>query len=274
MRRDSAPRRSAGEETAGTITSSLGRRRGQPDCGSTPGLLQPVGYGGGNTSGSIEVAACLTAKGQRIDFEVETFALQAIAFDARQDPISSTEVFGAPGCSSPQAQAVAYAIQAGAMRTNPNSGPDGVGVQADIAYTLEARAEVQAVCAFDPNQITSPTNRSNPTPDLCHTLPAKAEPPVLAFQVSQSGVRLSDVHATLDANNGPRRHNGALVGMRVRRLMPVECERLQGFPDGHTAITVRGKPAADGPRYKALGNSMAVPVMAWIGRRIDAEIGK
>ena len=58
--------------------------------------------------------------------------------------------------------------------------------------------------------------------------------------------------------------------MVVRRLTPVECERLQGFEDGYTAIPYRGKPAADGPRYKALGNSMAVPVMRWIGRRIDA----
>lgn len=55
---------------------------------------------------------------------------------------------------------------------------------------------------------------------------------------------------------------------RVRRLMPVECERLQGFPDGHTSVPYRGKPAADGPRYKAIGNSMAVPCMQWIGRRI------
>lgn len=57
--------------------------------------------------------------------------------------------------------------------------------------------------------------------------------------------------------------------MQVRRLTPTECERLQGFPDGHTAIPVKGKPAADGPRYKALGNSMAVPVMRWIGLRIS-----
>lgn len=58
----------------------------------------------------------------------------------------------------------------------------------------------------------------------------------------------------------------------VRRLTPTECERLQGFPDGHTRISYKGKPAEDcpdTPRYKALGNSMAVPVIAWIGRRID-----
>ena len=57
--------------------------------------------------------------------------------------------------------------------------------------------------------------------------------------------------------------------MAVRRLTPTECERLQGFPDGYTDIQPKGKPTPDGPRYKALGNSMAVPVMAWIGRRIQ-----
>lgn len=55
----------------------------------------------------------------------------------------------------------------------------------------------------------------------------------------------------------------------VRRLTPRECERLQGFPDDWTLIEYRGKPAADGPRYKAIGNSMAVPVMRWIGERIQ-----
>jgi len=54
----------------------------------------------------------------------------------------------------------------------------------------------------------------------------------------------------------------------VRRLTPREAERLQGFPDDYTLVTHRKKPAADGPRYKALGNSMAVPCMAWIGERI------
>jgi DNA (cytosine-5)-methyltransferase 1 len=60
---------------------------------------------------------------------------------------------------------------------------------------------------------------------------------------------------------------------RVRRLTPVECERLQGFPDGYTNIPWRKKEEApDGPRYKALGNSMAVPCMRWIGQRIKSVI--
>lgn len=72
----------------------------------------------------------------------------------------------------------------------------------------------------------------------------------------------TDIHAVSD-------------GLQVRRLTPTECERLQGFPDNHTQIPWRGKPAADcpdSPRYKAIGNSMAVPVMRWIGRKIKQEI--
>lgn len=57
--------------------------------------------------------------------------------------------------------------------------------------------------------------------------------------------------------------------MAVRRLTPKECERLQGFPDDYTLVEFRGKPACDGVRYKALGNSFAVPVVAWIGNRIQ-----
>ena len=69
-------------------------------------------------------------------------------------------------------------------------------------------------------------------------------------------------------NQVPTVHNN----MQVRRLTPIECERLQGMPDNHTRIPWRNKPAEDcpdGPRYKAIGNSMAVPVMRWIGQRID-----
>lgn len=75
----------------------------------------------------------------------------------------------------------------------------------------------------------------------------------------------TDVSPTLLRTQTPA-VSAAQVG--VRRLTPTECERLQGFPDGHTNVPHRGKPATDGPRYKALGNSMAVPVMHWIGRRI------
>ncbi len=71
-----------------------------------------------------------------------------------------------------------------------------------------------------------------------------------------------------DTSNGPP--NLLHSQMAVRRLTPRECERLQGFPDDYTLVEYRGKLAADGPRYRALGNSMAVPVMRWIGQRIAA----
>ena len=73
-----------------------------------------------------------------------------------------------------------------------------------------------------------------------------------------------------DADKGDQDTLVAAPMMAVRRLTPRECERLQGFPDDWTAIEYRGKPAADGPRYKALGNSMAVNVMRWIGERLSA----
>lgn len=76
----------------------------------------------------------------------------------------------------------------------------------------------------------------------------------------------------LDANSPPP---ALLTATQVRRLTPVECERLMGFPDGYTAIPWRKKPASecpDGPRYKALGNSWAVPVAAWIAQRIHRQI--
>lgn len=86
----------------------------------------------------------------------------------------------------------------------------------------------------------------------------------------------SDVAGTLMRNNGAgsgETENAAYIqsGMAVRRLTPVECERLMGFSDGHTRIPWRKKPASecpDGPRYKALGNSMAVNCMRFIGERI------
>ena len=95
--------------------------------------------------------------------------------------------------------------------------------------------------AYDTTNITSPTNGSNPKPnDPVYTLASGQHPPLLTPQ--------------------------------VRRLTPTECERLQGFPDNFTQIPWRNKVAEncpDGPRYKAMGNSMAVPVMRWIGERIQ-----
>ena len=253
VRRDSAPSREAGQIPAagtgagaavGFQSSQSGVRLGDTHAtldannGSRRhnGVIHATAFGGNNTAGPIDVAtarnACASASGP-MDFESETFLVQPVCFNARQDPDHWHDRTG-PLDTDGGTQAVAFAIQAGALRTNPASGPDGVGVQADHAYTLEARSEVQAV----------------------------------AVQASQSGVRFNETVGTLDANYGSRRHNGVMSNMQVRRLTPTECARLQGFPDDYLDIPYRGKPAADGPKYKALGNSWAVPVVRWIGERI------
>jgi DNA (cytosine-5)-methyltransferase 1 len=99
--------------------------------------------------------------------------------------------------------------------------------------------------------------------------------PVLSFKSGQSemagGIFLTEEFTpTLQAqNNGSTATPAVFTNMAVRRLTPTECERLQGFPDNYTNIPWRKKEESpDGPRYKALGNSMAVPVMHWIGKRI------
>ena len=94
--------------------------------------------------------------------------------------------------------------------------------------------------------------------------------PAVAVQESQMGCREYDTSGSLRANGPGHDPVGTRIrfGMRVRRLLPIECERLQGFPDDWTLIERRGKPAADGPRYRALGNAMAVPCIAWVLGRL------
>ena len=100
------------------------------------------------------------------------------------------------------------------------------------------------------------------------------EPPrVLAFAENQRGeLRTSDVAMSLSCAGGKPGSGYPAIqqSYAVRRLTPLECERLQGFPDSWTDVPYRGKQAADGPRYKAIGNSMAVNVMSFIGQRIEA----
>ncbi|RCH41212.1 DNA cytosine methyltransferase [Pseudomonas aeruginosa] len=240
MRRDHPPRRGEGQEIAGAITASTG---GADENDAADGRLTV--FGGNNTAGPIDVAparnACASASG-RMDFESEAFVVHGT-----QDPCVANDIAHTLGRNSGQENAV-FAIQAGALRTNPNSGPDGVGVQANHAYTLEARAEVQAVA--------------------------------VALRGREHGgtIELGDnVAGCLRASSGGGDKPHALIRTAVRRLTPRECERLQGFPDDYTLIPWRGKPAEecpDGPRYKSIGNSKAVPVVRWIGRRLKAHLEK
>jgi site-specific DNA-cytosine methylase len=162
----------------------------------------------------------------------------------------------------------------------PHNGGNGDGfTDGGPMYTLNAtgvHGVAQPICLMD--QGGSVMNIEH---DMTGTLRREThghEPivmqPVGAFKPGQSAQAHSigyesEMAPTLEAGSGGNNKPAVHVGMAVRRLTPIECERLQGFPDSYTDIKSKNKPTPDGPRYKALGNSMAVPVMAWIGQRIE-----
>lgn len=133
----------------------------------------------------------------------------------------------------------AVAIAENIIGRKVENGGNGIGAQEELAYTQNASG-VMGVCTKGNGD---------------------------AFE--------SEVHTTLSASGGGQAGQGypcARIDSTVRRLLPVECERLMGFPDNHTKISFRGQPAdkcPDSPRYKACGNSMCVNVMEYIGRQID-----
>jgi DNA (cytosine-5)-methyltransferase 1 len=152
---------------------------------------------------------------------------------------------------------------------------------ADAAKTLDASgsnpamhqggsAILQAI-AYDMKQHHNPqlTNTIQLTTKNCSTV--RGDTPLIQGTDLYNGAITGDITATMSTHGGDGHGTGPTVmqGMAVRRLTAKECERLQGFPDNYTDIKLKGKPTPDGPRYKALGNSMAVPVMAWIGKRIQ-----
>ncbi|ELJ4826090.1 Dam family site-specific DNA-(adenine-N6)-methyltransferase [Salmonella enterica] len=245
--------------------SFTGGAGGRPE-GAAVGHFIPT-FGGGNCSGPINIAACLTAKGQRIDFEVETFAVHGT-----QDPDTNRELAHTLGRNNGQENAcIAFSYK--------DHGGDAV---VDMAPTLRAG-----------NHDTSHANGGQP-PAIAYAFKAgqDAKAGGIGYQEEQSPTLTS-------ASSGTNLAPAVIQSLAVRRLTPRECERLQGFPDDHTLVPYgrRITPekmdrdfakylmrsgrltfeeccgrAADGPRYKAIGNSMAVPVMRWIGERIAAAL--
>jgi DNA (cytosine-5)-methyltransferase 1 len=226
LRRDSAPRRTAGQSAAAALAASAGHH----------GYSSPRGDGSDNL-----VAGTLQASGKAAG--------------------SATQQDAESGLLVPE---ISLCLNAGAMGR------------------IDSESETMIPVPFDTTQITSAANRSQPRPgDACHPLAAHAHAPAVAFDCKAPGLAgfgVGDVSSTMRAmgpsgshqNGGD--HLAASVPGGVRRLTPTECERLQGFPDGYTNIPYRNGFAADGPRYKALGNSMATNVMAWIGQRLNAHI--
>lgn len=161
-------------------------------------------------------------------------------------------------------------------------------INRELAHTLGRNNGQENACiAFSYKD-----NGADATSDLSPTIRAgnhdkshanSGQPPAIAyaFKAGQGakagGIGYAEEQSpTLtSASSGTNLAPAVMHGVAVRRLTPIECERLQGFPDNHTLIGWRGKDAdecPDGPRYKAIGNSMAVPVMRWIGERIAAAL--
>lgn len=212
--------------------------------------------------------------------------LVPVAFHPTQDPISSTDgTTHAMGCGSSGGQeSVAVAIQ---DVRGTDKAQNGRGWNDDgTAYTLDTHAtQGVAICgAFFAGQGAKAGSIAYST-DVAPTLKASDSgtnrtPSVHINAVGTdcyNGSITGDVACTMGTPGSSVNASGPTVmqAMQVRRLTPVECERLQGFPDHYTAIPWRGKPVdncPDGPRYKALGNSWAVPVVRWIGRRIHGAL--
>lgn len=195
-----------------------------------------------------------------------------LVVNARQDPITS-EI--AQPDTDGTTQAVAFSCKDHGADASDGAAPT---LRAMSHSDSHANGGGQLAVAFCERQVTTRDNRSNPQPgDPCHALHAQA--PSVAFTIhgtdkTQRVASETGVAGSLRTKPPGSQENSSTTVVAdqfaVRRLTPVEAERLQGFQDNYTLVKYRGKPAADGPRYKAIGNSMAVPVVRWIGERIDA----
>ena len=231
---------------------------------------------------------------------------QPITFGAQMStPQTDVDLVQTLQAKNPMAVAQPIAIQ-GNLIGRDNGGPQGIGVsESGAMYTL-TKADVHGValpvaftrCDHGGDAVVdgTPTMRcgSNYSAHLAVAQPVAfretADCLTAAYGTKWNGNASADngslfaaqaVAPSLTASNDPSRSPQSSevtqqvaavhsASMQVRRLTPTECERLQGFPDGWTNIPWRNKPEApDGPRYKALGNSMAVPCMRWIGERIQ-----
>jgi DNA (cytosine-5)-methyltransferase 1 len=229
-----APSRKKGESVAGTFKARANSGGWNSDVDLAAGnYMQPV-------------AKCLTTSSQRYDTETETLVTQPIAYN------------------------ITFCDANGTRADRPNGGL--YVSETDVTSTL-TKAGIGTNVA---QPIAFSGQMSNPQTDVDMTGTLEAKNPMAVAQPIgtdlYNGNITGDIACTMGTPGSSVNASGPTVmqSMAVRRLTPVECERLQGFPDGYTDIQLKGKPAPDGPRYKALGNSMAVPVMRWIGQRIEA----
>ncbi|HHN1281972.1 DNA cytosine methyltransferase [Pseudomonas putida] len=247
-----------------------------------------VGFGGGNTSGPIEVATCLTASaGPKNDFDVETFIVQSVsgAISHTLDTANGGKGCGEDGTGK-GVPIVAFTAQDYGADAAVGLSPTmraGKAVPA-IAFAQNSRGELRWESGH--GQIAGTLSTGGGKPGQGQPVIASV---ALRGRTHGLTAELGDgISSALRASSGggdkgyilaPSHEAHFLYTQdaeaatdwslwRVRRLMPLECERLQGMPDNYTQVPYRGKAAADGPRYRAIGNSMAVPCIAWLGQRL------
>jgi len=211
---------------------------------------------------------------------VVTHSLRGEGFDASEDgtgrgtplvPVSFKVNMSTPSWSADLSETL-QAMNFGAVvapsltaSNDPSRSPQSSEVTQQVWAVMQA---TQAI-GFDAynNAVTGDVSKTIDTGQDYHHVPNVLQ----AIGLDEEQNAMVDAFGTLKARTAGGGFEGSVMthAMQVRRLTPRECERLQGFPDDYTLVPSRGKPAADGPRYKALGNSMAVPVMRWIGERIQ-----
>jgi DNA (cytosine-5)-methyltransferase 1 len=242
-----------------------------------------------------DVGGTLKASGGVLSGGSETFLAQPIAFTTEQTPkYNHDQALTLTKSESKHNQCVAAPIAFSGQMSNPQTDVEMTGtlqaknpmaVMQPVAYNIapgkgSLKDDIHVTDAY----ATKTLDASGSNPAMHQGGAAILQPIAYAFDSlasnsmksanPNSGCNEVDVSKTLDTSRGldPSCNQGGIgvaQSMAVRRLTPVECERLQGFSDNYTDIKSKNKPTPDGPRYKALGNSMAVPVMAWIGQRIE-----
>ena len=270
------PRREARQDVAPTLSA---RAHG----GGGPGT--DFDLDGGLITGTKDISYCLNAGGMgRQDFETETLiahALSADGFDASEDgtgrgipliPIAictaHTQSNGSGFCDGIAHTLEQTNSQAVAFNLRGREGGSWPYLSDTASIRAASGGSTNSYLAFSAKDYGADVGGVAPTlRGMCHDASHANGGGQLAVAAPLTASYGKQVDSS-DTSSGPP--NILHSGMAVRRLTPRECERLQGFPDDYTLIRYRGRLAADGPRYRALGNSMAVPVMRWIGQRIAA----
>jgi DNA (cytosine-5)-methyltransferase 1 len=282
LRRDSPPRRET-REVAPTIPArSLGGGGLGTDFDCDGGVIT-LAHGQGGAEVARERSPTLTCNHEAPIAAYVAHSLRAEGFDASEDGTGRGTPLVPVAFSSKDHGADATEDLSPTLRAMPHhaSHANGGGQMA-VTYPINTQIALrhQALGERTGLGIGSPEDPGF-TLQAGHSHAVAVEPYTLAIRgrgdTHDLEARQDGVANALLTPNGGRGGIGVgavATGMAVRRLTPVECERLQGFPDNYLlSVTWRGKcPPPDGPMYKALGNSMAVPVMRWIGRRIAAAL--